>query len=70
MLKPFPSDKISGTKHDLFSVSQAPTHDNLTFNSYISCSTRYFSLKLCVEFFVFHFILFLIKVHIFVQQNK
>ena len=32
MLKNFPSDKINGTKNDLFFLLQAPTHHSCTFN--------------------------------------
>ena len=32
MLKKFPSDKINGTKNDLFFLPQAPPHHSFTFN--------------------------------------
>ena len=32
MLKNIPLDKISDTKHTLFFLSRAPTHDSFTFN--------------------------------------
>ena len=55
MLKKNPSDKMNGTKNVLFFLSRAPTHHSFTLicDSYMSWSTRFFSLKLCLGFSIF-----------------
>ena len=71
MLKKLSSDKIKGTKNDLFFLLQAPTHHTFTFK------LRFlYELKHKVRFsktlrgmFHFQFRFVLIKVYIFVQQN-
>ena len=58
LLKKFPSEKINCTKNALFFLSRAPTHHNFTFMSW---STRFVSLKLCVGFSNFDSVSFLLK---------
>ena len=36
ILRKFPSDKINGKKNALYFLSQPPTHQSFTFNSYMS----------------------------------
>ena len=45
----------------LFFLSQALTPSQLIWNSYMSWSTRFVSLKLCVRFSIFDSVLFLLK---------
>ena len=64
MLKNFPSDKINDTKNTLsffFRELQLITVLLLICDSYMSWSTRFVPLKLCVEFSVFHSVSFLLK---------
>ena len=64
MLKKFPSIKIIGTKNSLFFVFrklQLITVLLLICDSYVSWSTRFVSLKLCVGFSIFDSVSFLLK---------
>ena len=63
MLKKLPSDKINSTKNALFFLLRAPTHYNLLLicDSYMSWSTKFFFLKLCVGFFIFDSVSVLLK---------
>ena len=71
MLKKFPSDKINGTKYDLFFLSRKPNHHSLTFNLGFLHELKH---KVCLfktVCRVLHFRLrfVFVKVYIFVQQN-
>ena len=55
MLEKFPSDKIKGTTNAFFTVLL------LICDSYMSWSTRFVPLKLCVEFFIFDSVSFSLK---------
>ena len=70
MLKQIPSDKINGTKNDLF-FSWAPTHHSFTSNLRFLHELKHkvrLSKTICGVFhFWFRFVF--IKVYIFVQQN-
>ena len=63
MLKKFPSDKINGSKNVLFFFRelQLITVLLLICHSYMSWSTRFVSLKLCVGFSIFDSVSFLLK---------
>ena len=62
MLKKLSLDKISRKKIPfLFGELQLITVLLLICNSYMSCSTRFVSLKLYVGFSIFNFVLFLLK---------
>ena len=63
MLKNFPSDKVNGTKNVLFFFRelQLITVLLLICDSYMSWSTRFFSLKLYVGFPIFDSFSFLLK---------
>ena len=63
MLTKFSSDKINVAKISLFFLSRAPTLHSVTFNcvSYMSWSTSFMSLKLCVRFSIFESVSFLIN---------
>ena len=70
MLNKFPSEKLNGTKNALFSFRgiQLITVLLLIGYFYISCSTRFISLKVCVGFSILNSVPFY-KVYVFVQQN-
>ena len=63
MLNIFPSVKRNYTKNALFFLSRAATHHSfaLIYDSYMSWSTKFVSLKLCVEFSIFDFVSFSLK---------
>ena len=63
MLKKIPSDKINGTKMPsfFFRKLQFITDLLLICDSYMSWSTRFVSLKLCVGFSIFDSVSFLLK---------
>ena len=63
MLTKFSSDKINVAKISLFFLPRAPTLHSVTFNciSYLSWSTSFMSLKLCVRFSIFESVSFLIN---------
>ena len=61
-LKKFLTDKINGTKNALFFLSRAPTYQSFTFNLRFLYELRFVSLKLCVRFFIFDSVPFLLKV--------
>ena len=63
MLKKFPSDKINGTKMPsfFFRELQLITVLLLICDSYMSRSTRFVSLKLCMGFPIFNSVPFLLK---------
>ena len=71
MLKKVPSDKLHGTKNDLFFLSRGPTHHSFTFNLpflyELKHKVRLF--KTVVGIFDFRFLFVFIKAYIFVQQN-
>ena len=71
MLKRFPSDKISATNNNLFSLSQAPTHQSFIFNlPFLYELKRKVRLsKTVCGIFHFRFRFIFIKFYIFVQQN-
>ena len=68
ILKKFPSDKIKGTKmpSSFFCEFQLITVLLLICNSYMSWSTRFLSLKLCMGFSVFSSISFSISICFFI----
>ena len=71
MLKIFPSDKINGTKNDLFFLLRAPTHLSFTFNMRFLYELKYkvrLSKTVC-GIFHFRFRFVFVKGYIFVQQN-
>ena len=64
MLKKFLLDKINVAKNAFFFLSWAATHRSFTFiiyDSYMSWSTRFVSLNLCVGFPIFDSVFFLLK---------
>ena len=63
ILKIFPSDKINGTKNSFFFFRelQLTTFLLLIYDSYMSWSTWFVCLKLCVGFSIFN--------SVFLQQN-
>ena len=63
MLQKISSDKINGTKNALFFLSWDPTRRKFTFNwrSYMSWSTRFAPLKVCVGFSTSDSVLLLLK---------
>ena len=71
MLKKFPSGKINGTENALF-LLRAPTHHSFTFTLgflYQLKNNVCLSKTLC-GIFHFRFQFVVIKVYIFVQQNR
>ena len=71
MFKKFPSDKINGTKNDLFFLSRAPTHHSFIFSSRLLCALKHkvrLSKSLC-KIFYFWFPFVFTKVYIFVQKK-
>ena len=68
ILKKSPSDKIKGTKmpSSFFCEFQLITVLLLICNSYMSWSTRFLSLKLCMGFSVFSSISFSISIYFFI----
>ena len=71
MLKRISSDKINGTKHALFFISQAPTYHSFTFNLRFLYDLKHkvrLSKTAC-EVFYFRSRFVFIKVYIFVQEN-
>ena len=71
MLKKFSLVKINGTNNALFFLSRAPTHTVLLVvcNFYMSWSTRFVSIKLCVGCSIFDFVSFWLK-FIFLFNNN
>ena len=70
-LKKFPSDKISGTKHALFLLSQTPSNQNSAFNLRFLYELEH-KVRLSQTvggIFHFRFRFVFIEVYIFVQQN-
>ena len=63
ILKIFPSDKINGTKNSFFFFRelQLTTFLLLIYDSYMSWSTWFVCLKLCVGFSIFNSVSFLLK---------
>ena len=61
--------KASGTKNALIFLSRASTHDNTAF-SFVPWSMRFVPLKLCIEFSIFQFVLFLLKFIFFSTNYK
>ena len=62
MLKKFPSDKINSTKNALFFLLRARTHHSFNFNLRFLYELKHkVSLKLCVGFGIFDYVLFLLK---------
>ena len=73
MLKKLPSDKINGTENAFFFLSRALIHHSFTLicDSYMSWSTSFAPLKLCVGFSIFDSVLFLLKViFLFSKMHK
>ena len=62
-LKSFPSDKINCTKNVLFFLSRGPTYHSFIVicDSYMSRSTRFAALKMCVGFYILDSVSFLLK---------
>ena len=70
MLQKFHSDKINGTKNALFFLSRALTNQ-FTINSrfYYELKHMFISLKLCVGFFIFDFVSFLLSIFLFNKKH-
>ena len=71
MFNKCPSDKINGTKNDLFFLSRASTHHSFTFSLRFLCELKHkvrLSKSIC-KIFHFRFPFVSIKVCIFVQRK-
>ena len=69
MLKTFPLNGKNVTKHARFFLSRAPTRHSFTFNLRFHYKLRFASVKICVGFFIFNFVSFILK-FIFLFNKK